>query len=93
MKLEVINGAVVIDGERELALQAFSHGRPLPPQGGRSLETMLEWFDAAIGDIYPHVDRCPEEYIGLVLDRQYLRMVERGQIVAAERINSDAKNT
>jgi len=80
MKLEVLNGNVVIDGERELALRAFSHGRPLPPHESRTLEIMLEWFDAAIGDIYPHVDRFPEEYIGLVLDRQYLRMVERGQI-------------
>lgn len=83
MKLEVINETVHIDGERELALQAFSHGRPLPPHGSRTLHTMLEWFDAAIEEIYPKVDRCPEEYIGLVLDRQYLRMVERGLIPAA----------
>jgi hypothetical protein len=78
MKLEVIQGQVVIDSEREAALDDFSQGRPLPPPDERTLENMLDWFESAIQSIYPRVEQCPEEYIGLVLDRQYLRLVQRG---------------
>lgn len=92
MKLVVSDGTVLIDGEREAALRAFSHGRELPAQEARTLENMLEWFDAAIKDIYTRVDQCPEEYIGLVIDRQYLRMVERGLITAKEQTSGERKS-
>jgi hypothetical protein len=68
---------VVIDAERELALRDFAHGMELPPPGGRTIESMISWLDCAISrlDIEDDVDAL--RYAGLVLDKQYLRMMQR----------------
>lgn len=77
MRLYVEDQKVVIDAEREVALRDFAHGMELPPPSGRTVESMIRWLDCAIArlDIEDDVDAL--RYAGLVLDKQYLRMVQR----------------
>ena len=78
MQLRVANGKVIMDAERERALRDFAGGTELPPPQQRDIETMLVWLDAAISTIDPCGEREASRYAGLVLDKQYLRLVQRG---------------
>lgn len=80
MRLYISAGKVIIDAEREEALQVFAPGITLPPPQRRTVETMLSWFDSAIAQLDPEDEDHALRYIGLVLDKQYLRMVETGLI-------------
>jgi hypothetical protein len=88
MRLYTSAGKVIIDAEREKALRVFAPTMELPPPPKRTLQTMLEWFDAAIAQLDPSDEDHALRYIGLVLDKQYLRMVEAGLIPP----DSDAGN-
>lgn len=80
MQLRVANGKVIMDAERERALRDFAGGAELPPPQQRDLETMLAWLDAAISGITPCGELDASRYAGLVLDKQYLRLVQQGLI-------------
>jgi len=89
MRLYISAGKVIIDAEREAALQVFAPGMTLPPPQQRTIDTMLLWFDTAIAQLDPDDEDHALRYIGLVLDKQYLRMVETGRIP----IDGDATDT
>lgn len=89
MRLYMAAGKVIIDAEREDALHVFAPTMALPPPPQRTLEAMLAWFDAAIAQLDPLDEDHALRYIGLVLDKQYLRMVEAGLIPP----DSDATST
>lgn len=80
MRLYISEGKVIIDAEREAALEVFAPGMTLPPPQRRTVDTMLLWFDAAIAQLDPEDEDHALRYIGLVLDKQYLRMVDTGRI-------------
>jgi hypothetical protein len=80
MRLYISAGKVIVDAEREAALQVFAPGMKLPPVQQRTVDTMLRWFDTAIAQLDPEDENHALRYIGLVLDKQYLRMVETGLI-------------
>lgn len=78
MRLMVSDGQVVIDAEREQALRDFASGMALPPPQQRSVNAMLCWLDLAISRLNPDDDLDAIRYAGLVLDKQYLRLVAQG---------------
>lgn len=80
MQLMVSDGQVVIDAEREQALRDFAAGMALPPPNQRSIDTMLRWFDLAISRLDRDDDLDAIRYAGLVIDKQYLRLVAKGLI-------------
>lgn len=80
MKLFVRNDHVVIDAEREAALLEFARGKPLPPERERSVDRLIAWFDDAIEGLDTEDEIDAMRYSGLVLDKQYLRLVQRGLI-------------
>lgn len=80
MKLFVRNDRVVIDAEREAALLEFARGMPLPPERDRTVGRLIEWFDEAIVGLDTENEVDAMRYSGLVLDKQYLRLVQRGLI-------------
>ena len=84
MRLVVSDGQVVIDAEREQALRDFAAGMPLPPPQQRSIDTMLRWLDVAISRLDPDDDLDAIRYAGLVIDKQYLRLVAKGLISERE---------
>jgi hypothetical protein len=83
MKLTVSGDLVLIDAERQQALQAFAGGRALPRPQDRTVARMIAWLDKALSQVEAAEGECDSaRYAGLVLDKQYLRLVERGLIQA-----------
>lgn len=80
MQLYVCKGRVIIDGEREQALRDFANGSLLPAPEQRDIETMLLWLERAIASLNPEDETDALRYAGLVLDKQYLRLVTDGLI-------------
>ncbi len=80
MQLFVCAGKVIIDAQREQALRDFAGGARLPPPEHRDIDTMLEWFEQAISRLDPDSEKDAARYAGLVLDKQYLRLVSKGLI-------------
>jgi len=77
MRLYVDGKRVFIDDEREDALREFSKGMDLPPPSRRTVGTMIAWFDHAMSRLDIDDENDALRYAGLVLDKQYLRLVER----------------
>lgn len=84
MRLVVVDGHVIIDAERAQALSDFAAGMALPPPEQRSVDVMQHWLDLAISKLEPGNDVDAACYAGLVLDKQYLRLVAKGLIPGRE---------
>lgn len=77
MRLYVDGKRVLIDDERENVLREFSKGMDLPPPSRRTIGTMIAWFDRAMSKLDIEDENDALRYAGLVLDKQYLRLVQR----------------
>lgn len=77
MRLYVEGQRVIIDAERESALREFARGMSLPPPSQRTVGGMIAWFERAMSRLNIDDDQDALRYAGLVLDKQYLRQVER----------------
>lgn len=80
MRLFVRDSHVEIDAEREAALLAFARGKPLPPVPERSVSSVIGWLDEAASGLDVTDDCDAMRYAGLMLDKQYLQLVQRGVI-------------
>lgn len=90
MRLYVEGNRVEIDQERERALVDFSRGLPLPDESARTVEVMLDWFAEALTRVDPENPCDSECFIGLVIDRVYLRYVKQGLIAREQTLGPRA---